>query len=80
MTSEIKSTGGDPHVFQSHHFNKAAFQGSSLFQGLKCGTREFVWYTQTVSSNINKDGRVDCSHEAQKAQTNSLNFKYKLYR
>ena len=45
MMSENKSAGGEPHVFQCHHFNKAARQGSSLFQErLKCGPREFVVY------------------------------------
>lgn len=80
VMSETKSTGGDTRVFQSHHFNKAALQGSSVFQErLKCGTREFVGYMQTVNSSINKDGSDCCSHDPQKDQPNSLNFKHILY-
>jgi hypothetical protein len=75
VISETKSTGGEPRVFQNHHFNNAAFQGSSVFQErLKSGTREFVGYMQIVNSNINKDGSVYFSHDPQKTQTNSLNF------
>jgi len=53
---------------------------SSVFQErLKSGTREFNGDTQVVNSNINKDGSVYCSHDPQKAQSNSLNYKHILY-
>jgi hypothetical protein len=47
VMSEIKSTNGEPSVFQNHQFNKSPLQGYSVFkEKLNCSTREL----QAVSS------------------------------